>query len=247
MPFLLPLESENEIKKEGNRMAFDGLMTTRVVKELQSLVGGRINKVYQPYTLDLVFQVRAERKNVLLLASANAMYARMHITSEAVSNPSEPPLFCMMLRKHVEGGFIESIEQLERDRIIVLRVRSRNELGDEEAKKIYVELMGRHSNIILTDGQDKILDAIKHLPLSQNTFRTIMPGMTYQLPPAQDKVDPLTGDIEKALHRIDWNAGKLDRQLLGLFSGLSPQIAKEVVTRQVLRTGRILLPLSRTS
>lgn len=231
MPFLLPLESENEIKKEGNRMAFDGLMTTRVVKELQPLVGGRINKVYQPYTLDLVFQVRAERKNILLLASANAMYARMHITSEAVSNPSEPPLFCMMLRKHVEGGFIESIEQLERDRIIVLRVRSRNELGDEEAKKIYVELMGRHSNIILTDGQDKILDAIKYLPLSQNTFRTIMPGMTYQLPPAQDKVDPLTGDIEKALHRIDWNAGKLDRQLLGLFSGLSPQIAKEVVTR----------------
>ncbi|MFX4307157.1 hypothetical protein F8N00_17375, partial [Exiguobacterium sp. A1_3_1] len=80
-------------------MAFDGLMTTRVVEELQPLVGGRINKVYQPYTLDLVFQVRAERKNVLLLSSANAMYARMHITSEAVSNPSEPPLFCMMLRK----------------------------------------------------------------------------------------------------------------------------------------------------
>ncbi|WP_147510831.1 fibronectin-binding domain-containing protein [Bacillales bacterium] len=212
-------------------MAFDGLMTTRVVRELQPLVGARINKIHQPYALDLIFSVRAERKNVMLLASANAMYARLHLTAESTSNPSEPPMFCMMLRKHLEGGFIESIEQLGRDRVILMRVRSRNELGDEEAKKLYIELMGRHSNILLTDGQDKILDAIKHLPLSQNTFRTIMPGVQYQLPPEQDKVDPLTGDIEKTLHRIDWNAGKLDRQLLSLFSGFSPQLTAEIVHR----------------
>ncbi|WP_114571133.1 Rqc2 family fibronectin-binding protein [Exiguobacterium flavidum] len=215
-------------------MAFDGLMTTRVVGELQTLVGGRINKIHQPYTLDLTMSVRSERKNVTLLASANAMYARLHLTEETTNNPSEPPMFCMMLRKHLEGGFIESIEQLGRDRIVLFRIRSRNELGDEEAKKLYIELMGRHSNIILTDGQDRILDAIKHLPLSQNTYRTIMPGMTYQLPPQPDKVDPLTGDIDQALSRIDWNAGKIDRQLLGIFSGISPQVAEEVVHRAKL-------------
>jgi len=209
-------------------------MRKRAVGGVQTLVGGRINKIHQPYTLDLTMSIRSERKNITLLASANAMYARLHLTEETTNNPSEPPMFCMMLRKHLEGGFIESIEQLGRDRIVLFRIRSRNELGDEEAKKLYIELMGRHSNIILTDGQDRILDAIKHLPLSQNTYRTIMPGMTYQLPPQPDKVDPLTGDIDHALSRIDWNAGKIDRQLLGIFSGISPQIAEEVVHRAKL-------------
>ncbi|TCI72361.1 fibronectin/fibrinogen-binding protein [Exiguobacterium sp. SH0S7] len=211
-------------------MAYDGLMTYRVVKELQPLVGGRINKVHQPYALDLMIQVRSNRQSVSLLVSANAMYARLQLTDTPIKNPQEPPMFCMMLRKHIEGGFITAIEQVGRDRVIVFSIRSRNELGDEENKRVYVELMGRHSNVVLTNEDGKILDAIKHLPPSQNTYRTIMPGSEYILPPAQEKSDPLT-EREAGLKRIDWNAGMLDKQLVAHFSGMSPQIAQEIMHR----------------
>ena len=214
-------------------MAYDGLMTGRVVSELQTLVGGRINRVHQPYTLDLMFQIRSNRKSEQLLISANAMYARLQLTNTAIKNPQEPPMFCMMLRKHLEGGFITAIEQIGRDRIIVFSVKSRNELGDEEHKKLYIELMGRHSNVILTTEDGRILDSIKHLPPSQNTYRTIMPGSDYVLPPAQTKQDPLT-ERDEGFRRIDWYAGQLDKQLVTTFSGLSPQIAKEIVFRAKL-------------
>ncbi|WP_215191178.1 NFACT RNA binding domain-containing protein [Exiguobacterium sp. s7] len=214
-------------------MAYDGLMTYRVVTELQALVGGRINRVHQPYSLDLMIQVRSNRQSVQLLVSANAMYARLQLTDNPTKNPQEPPMFCMMLRKHIEGGFITAVEQIGRDRVIVLSIRSRNELGDEENKKVYIELMGRHSNVVLTNEDGKILDAIKHLPPSQNTYRTIMPGSDYLLPPAQDKCDPLT-EREAGLKRIDWNSGKLDKQLVASFAGLSPQIAQEIVHRAKL-------------
>nr|WP_251026093.1 NFACT RNA binding domain-containing protein [Exiguobacterium sp. J17977] len=214
-------------------VAYDGLMTYRVVTELQALVGGRINRVHQPYSLDLMIQVRSNRQSVQLLVSANAMYARLQLTDNPTKNPQEPPMFCMMLRKHIEGGFITAIEQVGRDRVIVLSIRSRNELGDEENKKVYIELMGRHSNVVLTNEDGKILDAIKHLPPSQNTYRTIMPGSEYLLPPAQDKCDPLT-EREAGLKRIDWNAGSLDKQLVASFAGLSPQIAQEIVHRAKL-------------
>ncbi|EPE60543.1 fibrinogen binding protein [Exiguobacterium sp. S17] len=211
-------------------MAYDGLMTYRVVKELQPLVGGRINKVHQPYALDLMIQVRSNRQSVSLLVSANAMYARLQLTDTPIKNPQEPPMFCMILRKHIEGGFITAIEQVGRDRVIVFSVRSRNELGDEENKRVYIELMGRHSNVVLTNEDGKILDAIKHLPPSQNTYRTIMPGSEYILPPAQEKSDPLT-EREAGLKRIDWNAGMLDKQLVASFAGMSPQIAQEIMHR----------------
>lgn len=211
-------------------VAYDGLMTYRVVKELQALVGGRINKVHQPYILDLMIQVRSNRQSVQLLISANAMYARLQLTDTPIKNPQEPPMFCMMLRKHIEGGFITAVEQIGRDRVIVFSVRSRNELGDEENKRVYIELMGRHSNVVLTNEDGKILDAIKHLPPSQNTYRTIMPGSDYILPPAQEKSDPLT-EREAGLKRIDWNAGMLDKQLVSSFAGMSPQIAKEIIYR----------------
>nr|WP_251139287.1 NFACT RNA binding domain-containing protein [Exiguobacterium sp. s146] len=214
-------------------VAYDGLMTYRVVTELQALVGGRINRVHQPFSLDLMIQVRSNRQSVQLLVSANAMYARLQLTDNPTKNPQEPPMFCMMLRKHIEGGFITAIEQVGRDRVIVLSIRSRNELGDEENKKVYIELMGRHSNVVLTNEDGKILDAIKHLPPSQNTYRTIMPGSEYLLPPAQDKCDPLT-EREAGLKRIDWNAGSLDKQLVASFAGLSPQIAQEIVHRAKL-------------
>jgi len=175
-----------------------------------------------------MFQIRSNRKSEQLLISANAMNARLQLTNTAIKNPQEPQMFCMMLRKHLEGGFITAIEQIGRDRIIVFSVKSRNELGDEENKKLYIELRGRHSNVILTTEDGRILDSIKHLPPSQNTYRTIMPGSDYVLPPAQTKQDPLT-EREEGVRRIDWNAGQLDKQLVTTFSGLSPQIAKEIV------------------
>lgn len=135
-------------------MSFDGMFTYGMTHELnEKIMGGRITKVHQPYKHDVIFHIRAKGKNQKLLLSAHPSYSRVHITAQAYENPSEPPMFCMLLRKHIEGGFIEKIEQAGLDRIMIFHIKSRNEIGDETVRKLYVEIMGRHSNIILTDGR----------------------------------------------------------------------------------------------
>lgn len=215
-------------------MSFDGLFTYSITNELKNaLIGGKITKIHQPYKYDLLLQVRSNGKNHKLFLSAHPSYARIQLTDEAYENPSEPPMFCMLLRKHLEGGFIENITQLEMERIIFIDVKSRNELGDIIDRRIVVEIMGRHSNIILVD-QNKnelILDSVKHLSPAVNRHRTVMPGHTYVLPPNQEKANPLKADEETILKKLDFNAGKLDAQLVEQFAGISPLFAKEAVFR----------------
>ncbi|MCY7768297.1 tRNA modification protein RqcH, partial [Bacillus inaquosorum] len=165
-------------------MSFDGMFTYGMTHELnEKMMGGRITKVHQPYKHDVIFHIRANGKNQKLLLSAHPSYSRVHITTQAYENPSEPPMFCMLLRKHIEGGFIEKIEQAGLDRIMIFHIKSRNEIGDETVRKLYVEIMGRHSNIILTDGAENvIIDGLKHLSPSMNSYRTVLPGYDYKLP-----------------------------------------------------------------
>ncbi|KZE65813.1 hypothetical protein AWM68_05390 [Fictibacillus phosphorivorans] len=215
-------------------MSFDGIMTRAITTELQNtLTSGRISKVYQPHKTDLVFTIRANGKNHKLLLSANPSFARVHLTEHTYENPDTPPMFCMLLRKHLEGAFIEKIEQLDVERIIKITVKNRDEIGDETTKVLYVEIMGRHSNIILVDEKsEKIVDSIKHVPSFQNRHRTILPGFQYVMPPAQEKTNPFTiTNKEDFISRISWNEGKLDKQLVARFSGFSPLIAKEIVHR----------------
>lgn len=212
-------------------MSFDGIVTRAITKELkEKLAGGRISKIYQPYKQELLLHIRANGGGFKLLISANPSYSRVHITNEAYDNPAEPPMFCMLLRKHLEGNVITSIEQIEMERIIKVETRGRNELGDETAKTLIIEIMGKHSNIILVDQErNLILDCIKHISPAVNRHRTLLPGYEYMSPPAQDKLNPLETDEETLLRKIDFNAGKIGQQIVSIYSGISPLFANEVV------------------
>ncbi|MEH7075017.1 Rqc2 family fibronectin-binding protein [Neobacillus drentensis] len=212
-------------------MSFDGLFTKAMVDELvRSLKGGRINKVHQPYKNEVILTIRANGVNQKLLLSAHPSYARVQFTNEAYDNPSEPPMFCMLLRKHVEGYILEDLYQVETERMIVLEIKGRNEIGDISYKQLIIEIMGRHSNIVLVDkSRNIILDSIKHVSFAVNSHRAILPGQPYVFPPAQHKKNPFHLNEEDLLRNIDFNAGKIDRQLVEQFAGISPLFAKEVI------------------
>ncbi|WP_209122443.1 NFACT family protein [Alkalihalobacillus sp. BA299] len=217
-------------------MSFDGLMTRAITNELQEkLETGRISRVYQPYKTELLLTIRAKGNNHSLLISANPSFARIHLTTEKYENPQEPPMFCMLLRKHLEGSFIEKIKQIEMERIITIDIKGKDELGDTTYKTLIIEIMGRHSNITLIDKDSKkIIDSIKHISPSQSSVRTVIPGHQYEFPPAQGKTDPFSVDEESFLRKLDFNQGKLDKQILEKFAGISPQVTKEIVHRAKL-------------
>lgn len=214
-------------------MSFDGIMTRAVVHELSAqLINGKITKIHQPFLADLVIAVRAFGKTHRLFLSANPSYSRIHLTNETYENPKEPPMFCMLLRKHLEGGIIESIEQIGLERIIEIKVKARDEIGDYKTKRLVVEIMGRHSNIsLLNDENNVIIDCIKHIPPSQNRYRTLLPGQTYIYPPSQGKANPLMADEDNFIRKLDFNTGKINMQIINAFEGLSPNIGKEIVLR----------------
>lgn len=214
-------------------MSFDGTMTRAVVHECeQTLTNGRITKIKQPYKTDLLLTVRANRKNYQLLLSANPTFSRFHITDKKLDNPPEPPMFCMMLRKHIESGFIREVIQHGMERIVTFVIDGKDEIGDISTKLLIIEIMGKHSNILLVDQKSNvILDSMKHLSPSVNRYRTILPGREYVLPPSQEKADPLQAEKDDILKKLDMNQGKLDRQLVRAFTGMSPQMAQEIIHR----------------
>ncbi|MGM7635901.1 Rqc2 family fibronectin-binding protein [Bacillus sp. Hm123] len=213
-------------------MSFDGLFTRAITKELrEQLQGGRVNKIHQPYKNETVLVIRAKGGNHKLLLSAHPSYARVQLTNEAYENPQEPPLFCMMMRKHLEGAVLEDIQQVGLDRLLIFEFKGKNEIGDISYKQLFVEIMGRHSNIVLVDKQKgTIIDSIKHISAAVNSYRSILPGYEYIAPPEQHKTNPLEADTEEVLRNIDFNSGRLDRQLVSSFAGLSPLIAKEIIS-----------------
>lgn len=223
-------------------MSLDGIVTRALVDELQQTIGARILKLYQPTEHDLILHIRTGGKNRKLLLSANPTYPRIHFTEHSYMNPPEPPMFCMLMRKHCEGGVIEKIEQIGRERILHITVRSRDELGDESQKKIIIELTGRHSNIIIVDPLSfTIIDGIHHVTPAISSFRIVMPGFAYTAPPEQHKLDPLSVEpsvfeslfleqIEASLEQIiDFKF--LSKWLVQHFSGISPRLADELVWR----------------
>ncbi|MFD1775152.1 Rqc2 family fibronectin-binding protein [Paenibacillus rhizophilus] len=173
-------------------MALDGIVTRAIVTELQACIGQRISKIYQPGDHDLVFTLRGAGGGGKLLLSANPTYPRLHFTERSTLNPAEAPMFCMLMRKHCEGGVIEAVSQVGMERIIHFDIRQRDELGDVSSKKIIIELMGRHSNIILTDvSAGTIIDGIHHVTPAISSYRIVMPGFAYTQPPEQNKHNPL--------------------------------------------------------
>lgn len=214
-------------------MSFDGTMVRAVVHELEEkLNGGRISKIYQPTNYELLLTIRAKGQNQKLLLSAHPANARLQLTKWNPEHPKEPPMFCMHLRKHLEGGIIREIRQIGMERISLFQIQSRNELGDDVTRQLIVETMGRHSNIILVDtDSQKILDSINRIPYAISQVRQVLPGLAYQLPPSQDKRSPLDVSEEQFIAGFDYNQGKLDRQLMNRFTGIGPVIAREIISR----------------
>lgn len=211
-------------------MSYDGTLLRKVTNELQDkLSSGRITKIYQLSSYDLLWMIHANNEKHQLLISASPNYARIHLTNSKKERPDTPPQFCMFLRKHLEGGIIESITQKDNDRVLTMDILTRNELGDKVTKKCIVEVTGRHANIIVTDPSMKILDAIKHNMPFDGSERTIFPSAIYQYPPT-DKLDPFIKDTTiQVLNKQDDVSPKW---LLDTFMGLSPLCANEIIHRR---------------
>ncbi|EEJ41039.1 Rqc2 family fibronectin-binding protein [Limosilactobacillus vaginalis] len=212
-------------------MAFDGFFTHAVVHELdQTLSTGRVAKVNQPYPAELIMTIRAHRHNYSLLLSANPTYPRMQITQIAYQNPAVPSNFAMTMRKYLEGAILESIEQVDNDRIIKMNFKTRDELGDQQRLVLVIEIMARHSNVSLVNEKNhKIIDTIKHVGSDQNRVRLLLPGATFVMPPKQDKVNPyLPNQIYTDLVRKDLDENELAKQLQARYQGLGRQSAQEL-------------------
>lgn len=219
-------------------MAFDGIVTRAVAQELNGLLAtGRIMKIYQPTDTDIVMQIRTRNGNVRLLLSASLSFPRIHITNASYQNPLTAPMFCMLLRKYCEGAIIDRISQVHMERMIYMDIRGRDELGDDRTKRIVLEIMGRHSNLILMDPASGIIhDGLHHVTPAVSRYRTVLPGRPYVAPPPQDKLNPLTASRDDFVRRIRLNEGKIAKQLVGAFAGISPLIAEEIVYRAGLPT-----------
>lgn len=212
-------------------MAFDGLFTHAMTKELNdTLAGGRIMKIHQPYPNEVFLVVRNNRKNYPLLLSAHPMFARAQISQIKYKNPQTAPNFAMMLRKHLEGAQLLRIEQVENDRIMRFVISGRNELGDEDRTVLILEMMGRHSNLFLVDeASQKIIDLIKHVPADQNRVRTLMPGGTYVQPPKQDVLNPYQSLDGLANLILDYREqNELAKHIQSHFQGFARDSAHEL-------------------
>ncbi|MDQ0112978.1 Rqc2 family fibronectin-binding protein [Paenibacillus harenae] len=216
-------------------MALDGIVTRAITHDLQRCIGARIHKIHQPTEHELVLSIRGAGMQGKLLLSANPTYPRVHWTTASYLNPMEAPMFCMLLRKYCESGIIESVRQIDNERVIHIAVKHRDELGDISVKTIIIEIMGRHSNIILVDpATQSIHDGIHHVTPSISSYRIVMPGSQYTPPPDQGKTDPFAIDGEGQFREAYDNTGEgsaASKRLVEAFSGLSPLIAKEIAYR----------------
>ena len=210
-------------------MSFDGFFLHHMVEELRrELVNGRIQKINQPFEQELVLQIRSNRQSHRLLLSAHPVFGRIQLTQTTFENPAQPSTFIMVLRKYLQGALIESIEQVENDRIVEMTVSNKNEIGDHIQATLIIEIMGKHSNILLVDkSSHKILEVIKHVGFSQNSYRTLLPGSTYIAPPSTESLNPFTITDEK-LFEILQTQETTAKNLQSLFQGLGRDTANEL-------------------
>lgn len=213
-------------------MSFDGFFLHHLTKELQDeLLYGRIQKVNQPFEHELVLTIRNNRKNYKLLLSAHPVFGRLQITKTDFQNPQTPNTFTMIMRKYLQGAVIENITQIENDRVLEIAFSNKNEIGDNIKVTLVVEIMGKHSNIILIDkAESKIIESIKHIGFSQNSYRTILPGSTYLAPPKTEAKNPFTVSDEK-LFEILQTEDLAPRHLQKLFQGLGRDTAENLAAQ----------------
>ena len=223
-------------------MSFDGFFLHHMTEELRrELLGGRIQKINQPFEQELVLQIRSNRQSHKLLLSAHSVFGRVQLTDITFENPAVPNTFIMVMRKYLQGAVIEAIQQVENDRILEISVSNKNEIGDSVAVTLVIEIMGKHSHIILLDkASGKIIEAIKHVGFSQNSYRTILPGSTYVAPPQTGSLNPFTLGDEKLFEILQTEEIE-PKRLQQIFQGLGRDTATELsgrLTADKLKTFR---------
>lgn len=230
-------------------MSFDGIVTKSVVRELrENLVGGRVDKIYQQEKDEILLNIHNKSINYKLVLSASSNNPRIYITNYSKKNPQAPPMFCMLLRKHLSGGIVLNIEQYELDRVVFIDISSLDELGLPTEKRLIIEIMGKHSNIILIEkSTQKIIDSIKRVPEDISRVRQILPGFIYESPPAKDKINPLSSTKEEFLNLME----KTDKNLPVFkffyfnYLGFSPLISREICFNANLDIYRTIGSLSK--
>lgn len=210
-------------------MALDGITIANIVKEMRdALLGGRIAKIAQPEADELLLTVKAPSGQRRLYISASASLPLVYLTDENKPSPFTAPNFCMLLRKHIANGRIVSITQPSLERIIVLGIEHLDELGDLCRKKLVIEIMGKHSNVIFCNEDDRIIDSIKHVPAQMSSVREVLPGRTYFIPDTMHKADPLTISESDFAALLRQKPSALSKALYTSLTGISPVVAEEI-------------------
>lgn len=219
-------------------MALDGITIAGLVRELNdTLVGGKINKIAQPEVDELLITIKNQKNQYRLLISASASLPLIYLTDYNKVSPLTAPNFCMLLRKHIGSGKIVAITQPSLERIICFHIEHLNELGDLCKKKLIVEIMGKHSNIIFCDDTDRIIDSIKHVGAHMSSVREVLPGRDYFIPSTQDKLDPFQMDMEQFFSHVCTKPLPLAKAISSSVTGISYVSAEEIVHRASLDGG----------
>lgn len=215
-------------------MALDGAFLRHIKCELeQKLIGARVDKIHQPNREEIVVAFRGYDSACKVLFSARANSARVHFTAIPLENPKQPPMLCMLLRKKLQGAKLTAIRQPELERLLHFDFDSIGELGDHVTLTLTMEIMGRYSNIILTGPDGKIIDALKRVDAEMSSQRLVLPGLTYHLPPPQDKLCMLAAgpqDLQNALRALPRDM-ELSKALLAVLQGVSPVVCREIAHR----------------
>lgn len=215
-------------------MPLDAVVVSALCAELEDkIVGGRIDKVQQPERDMLLISLRSKGENLRLLINTGTGSSRVQLTTRSMENPAEPPMFCMLMRKHLVGAHILSISQPNYERMLIMELDTHDELGFNIKKQLIIELMGRNSNVILVDTDGRIIDCMRRMDFAGDALRRLLPGMIYRLPPAQSKTAFFTADMEQ-IRQSCKDADKtmpMDKWLLSCFAGLSPLVCREIAHR----------------
>ncbi len=213
-------------------MPMDGVMLGFVARELDALLkDGRVDRVIQPEKDEIHLVIRAQGANHTLVLSASPNAARVHLSAHKKTGPMEPPMFCMLLRKQLGSGRVVAVRRIAGDRILEIDITALSELGDTVTRTLVVELMGRHSNIILRNEHGRIVDAARHVGEDVSRVRQVLPGLPYAFPPSQGKLNPETATAQEIAQRIEETGGKLAKAIGASVAGLSPQAAREAAAR----------------
>ena len=213
-------------------MPMDGVMLGFVARELDAkLKDGRIDRVIQPERDEIHLLIRAQGANHRLVLSASANAARIHLSEHAKTGPMEPPMFCMLLRKYLGSGRVQAVRRIAGDRILEIEIQALSEMGDTVTRTLTIEIMGRHSNIILRGGDNRIIDAARHIGEDISRVRQVLPGLPYSYPPSQGKLNPETASAQEIAARLGETGGKLDKAISASIAGFSPQAAREAAAR----------------